>query len=186
MSEEKGLSYVPQILSEHKAATDSSQNSYEHAVKCGELLNAAKQAVGKGWTEYCDKHLRHIPQTTRSLYMRLAKPDNQAKINERITELAKLGEEGRLSIRSAAKLLPSTRTGKTQAEKDAEKANRVKATVETHVEEYISKMDADALAELILKAHPDDDYLNTLVELVTPEAPKDDGMDIPQSVRRLH
>jgi hypothetical protein len=174
------LSYVPQILSEHKAACDSSTNSYEHAVKCGEHLNNAKDAVKKkGWTAYCEKHLAHIPQTTRSLYMRLAEPDNQKVINEKITELAKLGEQGKLSIRSAAKLIGPTRGGstKSEAEKAADKATRVKVTVKA----YLTEMDADDLAELI-KSIYDADYIDTLIECFTP---KDDGENTPQTVRRL-
>src|SRR5215472_12961743 len=82
--EAKGLSYVPQIIAAHQqvvaAERAGHQRSLDAAIAAGELLNAAKEAI-KGqfkWTEWRSEYLKDVPQTTASLYMRLAK--NQDKL----------------------------------------------------------------------------------------------------------
>lgn len=108
-------SYVPQIMAAHKAVVEAEQRGYSqaltYAVNAGDLLKQAKETVGHGdWSEWRKQHLRDIPQTTASLYMRLA--ENKAKFREKEISngVANLGAEGKLSIRSAAKLLPKSQS----------------------------------------------------------------------------
>jgi hypothetical protein len=111
--EAKGASYVPQILEAHKKVVEAErsghQRSLDAAIAAGELLNAAKEAI-KGqfkWSEWRTEYLRDIPQTTASLYMRLAK--NQDRLRKPDPEISngllKLGATGELSIKKAAALL---------------------------------------------------------------------------------
>ena len=75
--EAKAAVYISQIDDAHKqvvaAERSGHRRSLELGIAAGELLLAAKGKVaGIGWTQWCDEHLS-VPQTTRSLYMRLAK-----------------------------------------------------------------------------------------------------------------
>src|SRR5215471_14747746 len=85
-AEEKCAGFIPQILSAHnqviEAERSGHQRSLDCAIACGQLLLDAKDAV-KGqfrWSEWRSEYLRDIPQTTASLYMRLAK--NQDKLRK--------------------------------------------------------------------------------------------------------
>jgi hypothetical protein len=114
MSDDKALSFIPQIQAAHDKAVDAQQKGYsqslEAAIDAGDLLERAKEAVGTGgWGKWRAKHLPDIPQTTASLYMRLAK--NKERFGERAISnaVANLRDEGKLSIRSAAALLGKQR-----------------------------------------------------------------------------
>jgi hypothetical protein len=111
--EAKGLSYVPQIIEAHKqvvaAERSGHQRSLDAAIAAGELLNAAKEAI-KGqfrWSEWRSEYLKDVPQTTASLYMRLAKNQDRLRkpSGELTTGVAKLAATGELSVRKAASLL---------------------------------------------------------------------------------
>jgi hypothetical protein len=109
--EAKGLSYIPQILDAHRKSVEAqrsgNQRSLDYAFAAGELLIAAKEAI-KGqfkWTDWRQEHLSQIPQTTASLYMRVAKGKDRLKSGEISNAVANLAGKGELSIRKAAALL---------------------------------------------------------------------------------
>jgi hypothetical protein len=113
MTEDKALSYVPQIQAAHDKAVNAQQSGYQSAlqaaIEAGELLLSAKDAVGTGnWAKWRDKHLPSVPQVTASLYMRLAK--NKDKFNQRAVNngVVSLRDRGELSIRKAAALIADT------------------------------------------------------------------------------
>jgi len=112
-TEAKGLSYIPQILDAHKKVVEAEkvghQQSLLAAIAAGELLLAAKEAI-KGqfkWTEWRSEYLKDVPQTSASLYIRLAK--NQDRLRKPTAEIsngvANLTATGELSVRKAAALL---------------------------------------------------------------------------------
>jgi hypothetical protein len=126
---DKALSLVPEILGAHKNAVDAAKGSYKYAIECGELLSLAKETVKathKGnrlykilWGKWQKEHLPTIPQTTASLYMRLAKakadgllPDPKA--------INKEAGEGTLSIRVAAALIRKPRDNDNEDEDEDE------------------------------------------------------------------
>src|SRR5262249_34851849 len=78
-----------------------------YAIKAGEGLILAKGAVGHGafgiWRQ---QNLPHIPQTTASLYMRLAENKGMFRGGEISNTVAVLAAKGELSLRKAAALLP--------------------------------------------------------------------------------
>jgi hypothetical protein len=121
--ERKAAVYVPQIIDAHKRVVEAERSGHRQslglAIAAGDMLLAAKEEV-KGkfkWTDWCAEYLSDIPQTTRSLYMRLAtnkdrltKPDLGTDDGKRISNaVATFAAEGELSIRKAAALL-TTRT----------------------------------------------------------------------------
>src|SRR5262245_5516977 len=113
-SDDKALSLIHPIREAHEKATSAQQQGYaqslEAAINCGELLEKAKEAVGTGnWSKWRDKHLPDVPQSTASLYMRLAKNKDRFKERALATGVANLTAEGKLSIRSAAALLAKQR-----------------------------------------------------------------------------
>jgi len=128
--EAKGASYVPQILKAHQGVADAEKNGYRQsldaAIACGKLLNDAKEAIKRQfkWEEWRQENFGdRLPQTTASLYMRLAKnekllksPDPTTPDGQKISNgLLKLGADGQLSIKKAGKLLVTKRPrGKTQ------------------------------------------------------------------------
>jgi hypothetical protein len=78
-TEARAAVFVDQIRDAHKkvvvAEKSGHQRSLELAIAAGDILLAAKEAIrGKfRWTEWRTEYLSDIPQTTASLYMRLAK-----------------------------------------------------------------------------------------------------------------
>src|SRR6516165_7820222 len=112
-TEAKGLSYVAQIIEAHKQVVDAErsghQRSLDAAIAAGELLNAAKEAIRGSfkWSEWRSEYLRDLPQSTASLYMRLAKnqdrlrrPDLKTADGVRISNgVANLAAAGELSVR---------------------------------------------------------------------------------------
>jgi hypothetical protein len=75
MSNSNALSFVGQIMTEYKAAQKAEGDVFKHAIACGKFLNLAKENVkaAKGkWLPWLKENCPDIPQTTASLYMRLA------------------------------------------------------------------------------------------------------------------
>jgi hypothetical protein len=171
--EAKGLSYVPQIIEAHKRVVDAErsghQRSLDAAIAAGKLLNAAKEAV-KGqfkWSEWRSEYLKDVPQTTASLYMRLAKnqdrlrkPDLATDDGKRVSNgLLKLGATGELSIKKAAALL---------VEKKPRGANpqRKKGDLDI-VKRWIREvLAADELVAIVREVR-DADYLKAMVAAAT-------------------
>jgi hypothetical protein len=107
MTSASNASLVPQIKEVYKKVLEASKGTLEWAIKCGDLLNLAKEGMqDKAWLSWLRDNFPEIPQTTANLYMRLAKHkdvfDKQRVANE--------AKDGLMSIRSASKLLPQTET----------------------------------------------------------------------------
>jgi hypothetical protein len=91
----EALLVIPRIKEAHEKAEAAQQTSYtqalEYAIKAGELLTQAKDAVGHGkWAAWRQQNLANIPQTTASLYMRLAEPKNKDRLKEISNSVADL------------------------------------------------------------------------------------------------
>src|SRR6516165_6354264 len=107
----KALSLVPEIKAAHEEAEKSQRGGHgralEYAIKAGDALNIAKEAVGHGaFSIWRQQNLPHIPQTTASLYMRLAEHKEKFRDGQISNTVATLSAEGKLSLRKAAELLP--------------------------------------------------------------------------------
>jgi hypothetical protein len=180
MSElDKALSFVPQIKEAHEKAEAAQQTSYnqalEHAIKAGELLMLAKEAVGHGgWANWRQQNLAAIPQTTASLYMRLAEHKDKFKDARISNSVADLKSKGKLSLRAAAAILP--KRPQTLAQKAAIRARKealeaAKKTNEGIGKEYLNGLAADELVTVLREVH-DTDYLRelsgTLAKTLTP------------------
>src|SRR5215467_10857131 len=91
-------SYVDPINAEYREVVKAERAALPHAIKCGELLNLAKENVKAEkmkWGEWLKVNCPDIAQETASLYMRLA--EHKAKVGK-----AK-------SIREARELLPKAK-----------------------------------------------------------------------------
>ena len=110
---DRALSYVPKIIAAYDKVISATKGSLDYAIEAGELLNSAKDALPKKgeWLRWLGHNLPNIPQTTASLYMRLA--ENKDVIDKQ--RVASAIDEGRLSIRAAAKLIPPSATAKAAA-----------------------------------------------------------------------
>jgi hypothetical protein len=183
--EAKGLSYIPQIIAAHQqvvaAERAGHQRSLDAAIVAGELLNAAKEAV-KGqflWTEWRSEYLRDVPQTTASLYMRLAKnQDKLRKPNAEISNaLLKLSATGDLSVRKAAALLVEKRPRGA--------ASRGKRSGEDAAKEWLKVLAVDELV-VVLREVFDAEYLGKLAKVLTPgqQAPMQ-PLTSPAGLRRV-
>ena len=167
--EDKALSLIAGIKEAHERAEAAQQTSYsqalEYAIKAGELLTVAKEAVGHGrWGAWRQQNLANIPQTTASLYMRLAEPKNKVRLKEISNSVADLKSKGMLSLRAAAAKLP--RRPLTLAQKAAIKARQeVKAAAKKNEEgiakEYLNGLAADELVTVLKEMH-DAEYLREL------------------------
>jgi hypothetical protein len=91
-------SFIKQILASYDQVSKAEANVLDHAITCGELLTLAKESVKaerkENWLPWLKTNCPGIPQTTASLYMRLAKRK----------EL--IVEKKPKSIREADKLIP--------------------------------------------------------------------------------
>jgi hypothetical protein len=170
--DEKGLSYVPQILAAHQAAVTLSRQSLDAAIKCGELLIKAKEAVGHGlWSRWLQKHCPDISDRTARAYMQLADPNNRERIEE-----AKRSHGTDLGVRGARELLaePKTEEQKAQAKATREANKAVKeAEVEAEeeavaasIEEELQNLAPDEVLKLLTDAWETKDLIK-LSELLT-------------------
>ena len=105
----KALSLVPEIKAAYEEAEKCQRTSHsralEYAIKAGDGLRLAKEAVGHGaFSIWRQQNLPHIPPTTATLYMRLA--EHKDKFREIGNTVADLSAKGELSLRKAAALLP--------------------------------------------------------------------------------
>jgi hypothetical protein len=171
--EAKGASYIPQILDAHKqvvaAERSGHQRSLDAAIAAGELLIAAQEAI-KGkfkWGEWRSEYLSEIPQTTASLYMRLAKNKDKLKQPDLTTEdgrrisngVATLSAKGELSIRKAAALL-TTRSRTTKATTGSRKSGDDEREITKRcIKEVLA---ADELVAIALEVR-DADYIKEIV-----------------------
>ena len=68
-------SFVDPINAEYREVVKAERSALPHAIKCGELLNLAKENVKAEkmkWGEWLKVNCPDIAQETASLYMRLA------------------------------------------------------------------------------------------------------------------
>jgi Protein of unknown function (DUF3102) len=168
-SDDKALTLIPQIKEAHEKAESCQQTSYnqalEYAIKAGDLLMIAKEAVGHGgWAAWRQQNLANIPQTTASLYMRLAEHKDRFKETKISNSVADLKSKGKLSLRAAAAILP--KRPQTLAQKAAIKARKeanaeAKKTNEGIAKEYLNTLAADELVTVLREVH-DADYLQDL------------------------
>ena len=153
------LSLVPQINAAHQKAVNASQTPLQHAIKAGELLNTAKETVKAAkekWLPWL-KELSDIPQTTASLYMRLAA--NQAALDQQ--RVASLADEGKLSIRSAGGVLPKKPRTKPRAAAAAAKATPASVPIE----ERLKALAPDEVFKALTDAF-DQEQLGALTDLL--------------------
>jgi len=80
----KAMSLVPEIKAAHDEAEKCQRSSHSRALECairaGEALILAKQAVGHGaFSIWRQQNLPHIPTSTATLYMRLAEHKDKFK-----------------------------------------------------------------------------------------------------------
>src|SRR6516164_8291426 len=94
----RAASFVDPINAEYREVVKAEKSALPHAIKCGELLNLAKENVKAEkmkWGEWLKVNCPDIAQETASLYMRLA--EHKTKVGK-----AK-------SIREARELLPKAK-----------------------------------------------------------------------------
>jgi hypothetical protein len=146
-----------QSTPEYREVVKAEKSALPHAIKCGELLNLAKENVKAEkmkWGEWLKVNCPDIAQETASLYMRLA--EHKAKVSK-----AK-------SIREARELLPKAKSRGRDNGQEPEISNGVTNSTDpavvlqaTDAGEIIAniKDDADKLEEVakasIVKLTPD-------------------------------
>jgi hypothetical protein len=194
-------SFVDPINAEYREVVKAERAALPHAIKCGELLNLAKENVKEEkmkWGEWLKVNCPDIAQETASLYMRLA--EHKSKVSK-----AK-------SIREARELLPKAKPR--GHEREPEISNAVTNATDpavvlqaTDAGEIIANIqdDADKLEEIakasIVKLSPDKvcvaltkawsaDQLRDLIKQVSTylatlaSAPPPRDLSIPSSLRR--
>jgi hypothetical protein len=172
----KALSLVPEIKAAHEEAEKSQRASHsralEYAIKAGDALTLAKEAVGHGafgiWRQ---QNLPQLPQTTASLYMRLAEHKDKFRPGGQISNtVATLTAKGELSLRKAAALLPKRQLTAAQiaAAKRREEAKAAeKKGDEGIAKEWLKPLDVDELV-IFLRQVFDAGYMGRLRTALTP------------------
>ena len=157
---DKALSLVPQILAAHQEAVTLGKKSLDAAIKCGELLLKAKEAVAHGdWAEWLEKNCPDIKPRTARTYMQLADPENKEKLDD--AERSRGADLG-VGAARAALAKPKTEAEKAQAKAQAKAREAIK---EAAIKEAIKAASAsieDQLRDLapdeVLKALEDADW----------------------------
>jgi hypothetical protein len=138
MSDDKALTFAAQINELHQEIIKGfHKGTLEYAIKAGDLLILAKENVKakkEKWTEWREQNCPDIPQTTASMYMRLA--ENKAIYKNQQRVATNLAAGGDLSLRAALKLIPRTPDQVASAEKAkaAREANKVAAAEQAKAE----------------------------------------------------
>jgi hypothetical protein len=171
----KALSLVPEIKAAHEEAEKCQRNSHgralEYAVKAGDALILAKEAVGHGaFSIWRQQNLPHIPQTTASLYMRLAEHKDKFRDGQISNTVATLSARGKLSLRAAAGLLPKRPQTAAQIAAAKARAEAKAAAVKSNedsAKEWVKSLDVDELV-FVLKELFDAEYIGKLAKALTP------------------
>lgn len=144
MTGNSALSFVGEINTEHRETCKAESNALQHAIKCGELLTLAKENVkaekGK-WLPWLKEHCPEIPQTTASLYMRLAENKDD------------LGDAK--SIREAIGLLPKGKRKPGNQESNEEEEKEEEDEESAEASSGAKKRD-DLLVETLRNLAPDE------------------------------
>jgi hypothetical protein len=149
---DRALAYVPKIIAACDKVANATKGSLDYAIEAGDLLNSAKDALPKkgGWLRWLGHNLPDIPQTTASLYMRLA--ENKAVIDKQ--RVASAIDEGKLSIRAAAKLIPPTATAIAAAAKRAATlAANKSVAADKQIEDLLSDLAVDEVYTALKNTH---------------------------------
>ena len=181
----KALSLVPQIREAHEEAERCQRSSHtralEYAIKAGDGLRLAKEAVGHGaFSIWRQQNLPHIPPTTATLYMRLAEHKEKFRVGGEISNtVADLSAKGELSLRKAAALLPKRPLTPAQItaakiRKDA-KAAAQKGN-EGIAKEWLKPLGVDELVFVLMEVF-DAEYLKGLPAVLTKALPAAVGME---------
>jgi hypothetical protein len=123
MSDDKALSLVGQINQAYEDLTKSYRTSLTHALKLGDLLIKAKEAVGKphgNWMPWLKKHCPNISYSTANIYMKLAE-HYKGQFDEHPANFQRagdLGAKGGLSIRGAIEAMNNANGGGLKPDKD--------------------------------------------------------------------
>jgi hypothetical protein len=149
-------SFVDQINTAYREVVKAESGALPHAIKCGEFLNLAKENLkseGGKWSEWLKVNCPDIPQTTASLYMRLA--ENKAKVGKA------------LSIRKAQELLPKqTRTpSQSTNQVDADQTNKSEGSSRSF-EDQVVAFEPDEVLGMLVEGWHDDDKLTQLAKLI--------------------
>jgi len=151
-------SYVDPINAEYREVVKAERAALPHAIKCGELLNLAKENVKAEkmkWGEWLKVNCPDIAQETASLYMRLA--EHKAKVGK-----AK-------SIREARELLPKAkpRGATREPEPDAnEPSDEPKPSDNASFEDELEALAPDEVCTMLIDSWHDDDKLAQLAKLI--------------------
>jgi hypothetical protein len=166
----KALSLVPEIKAAHEEAEKCQRASHSRALECairaGDALIIAKEAVGHGaFSIWRQQNLPHIPPTTATLYMRLAENKEMFRAGGEISNtVADLSAKGELSLRKAAGLLPKRPLTEKQiaaAKAKAAAKAAAKKTEEGIAKEYLKPLEVDELT-IFLRGVFDAGYMGRL------------------------
>ena len=131
---------------------NASKGSLDYAIEAGDLLNSAKDALPKkgGWLRWLGHNLPTIPQTTASLYMRLA--ENEAVIDKQ--RVASAIDKGGLSIRAAAKFIPpSAKATAAAATRAATRAANKAVAANKQIEDLLQDLAVDEVYTALKNKH---------------------------------
>jgi hypothetical protein len=160
-----------QIRAEHDLTLTTFKQGMVHALRVGELLNAARRQIRHGlWTQWLTDNCPSIEVHTAQVYMRLAK--HRAEIEAKVTQVSHLTINGALKLLASDE--PETRTIKVVVEEETVKFKPVYVNPEPSPEPQTPRIQFDRREDInpfYQNERPDD-----RVEIIPPE---DDPPDLP-------
>ena len=158
MTKTSAASFIDPINAAYREVVKAESGALPHAIKCGEFLNLAQENLkadkGGKWLDWLKANCPDIPQTTASLYMRLAK--NKAMVGKAP------------SIRKAQELLPKqTRTpSEPSNQSDANQPNKSEESSRSFEDEVEAFAPDEVLKMLVEGWDDDDEKLTQLAKLI--------------------
>ena len=157
MTKNSAASFVDSINMAYREVVKAESGALQHAIKCGEFLNLAKENLkadkGGKWLDWLKVNCPDIPQTTASLFMRLAK--NKAMVGKA------------LSIRKAQELLPKQTRQPSQSsnQSDADQPNKSEGSSRSFEDEVVA-FEPDDVLDMLVAGWDDDDKLSLWAKLI--------------------
>jgi hypothetical protein len=197
MAKDNALSFVGQIMTEHKLVLKADGEALRHAIECGKYLNLAKENVlstkpkGK-WTKWREENIPEISQQTASLYMRLAENEDQAAKCPSIRQADELLRA--LSSNSRSNTSDKSETDDDADEDEADNADETnnallaRKGVSPDLTTTLQNVDVDEVCTALISAW-DEEHIRQLCDRLrehftkpAQQAPND--LSIPSSLRR--
>jgi hypothetical protein len=148
----------------HRLVTEAAQSSLQYSIEIGTMLIDVKKDVKHGdWEAWLAKNCPEISDRTARVYMRLARPENAAKLETVAEENGNAVAD--LSVRSAAKLLSRPRAPKPEGG-TTPKPPRKSKTATPDLKDLLKNVGPDEVGTALVLADWGNEQIQELIKIL--------------------